>query len=1100
MDIDQHLMWLISAIKASIDGEVVDDRKLVKNIGDCFLRIKKASPIGNKSKQFDDFRARATLLLLLCCRRIRELSIIKTSKDFQSVVVTLPVLSESAFFSVIRSQKMYRFLAPILSWVSPEVIQEIMKQYFICIDEVTPVTLAITLELLKGLLFSFQHEIAKDNSSHIECLHLLLKFLSTKSISSETPVLVKSSGYYYLYICEFVYLMLTVYAGQCLKEPDVYTSLQVWISLWKNERDLSGTEPCLSFIKETIRSLLSVCQLNCKAISVDIWMTWNDLILPALVTVHGNSSIFTGKVFQKSIQSVICNIAFDILRILDSHPDIPESLNSSEFQSLLNFFKEVASDPDYDPDEALTLKELLQEIELKDDRQPKLLGILMKRDIFASQDVQECVKAYSAEIPCSMRQDILLRFIQHNKAGKHSSADWLNLILDMAAVLPAKQLLSVIEEHLAYGLDERLMAADFSNQLTAVFNQLAGQNSSVPSERHVWLCLQSGKAVVEQAVTLSISLSGLVPVMVQALTTIPQVCQAVLPTGRTLLVSTLLERQQFGLSVKEEQEFANLVKGLLNAGNVLPASEVLEGMIKPFLIVSSDDLSKLTLPLELLKALVDLNPSDIVKPGPSLVSLILTLAHVLHATAYLHSQSASSTLSVRMVTTSVLGAIMDNIPRNSEIYEKDISVLRQLVVKYKLHPRSIIPLAQILEVKECRVSSSDVALYMIMKMELRVRRGEHLKIDSTDKDFEAIFEISKSEWNFALLQLLPHCTDNEWTSAFFLTHRILQSEHTAYPTLQAFQKVLYLVCKQNNLLTLQSVGSSTKDELDKCASSQAASVSIQHCFRCFASAGMVYVEELLRSLPCDKSFQSICSIFKWWCRVVPMYQCDPDLPSLFLVRLCTTVEEMVSSGKVKLPMQKIELSGHYEKNQSNTNGVEESEQQKGHKIDILLKAKHEINGKENTESSESYYDVNETKDKCASLNNYVKLCNGFHEEDPIEPTLAGVKGESENLVFSKDKVEISDLQPGTCKEFVKGSVNEMQENGCLQNIINDKKINISNNDSSSSKNKQMKTGVHISSLDFKAEIEEMIFSLVKYVPVSNLASCIASKLKKLHEL
>ena len=46
------------------------------------------------------------------------------------------------------------------------------------------------------------------------------------------------------------------------------------------------------------------------------------------------------------------------------------------------------------------------------------------------------------------------------------------------------------------------------------------------SSKHVWLCLQSGREVVNEIVRLPIAFSGLVNVMVQALTSIPLVCQA----------------------------------------------------------------------------------------------------------------------------------------------------------------------------------------------------------------------------------------------------------------------------------------------------------------------------------------------------------------------------------------------------------------------------------------------------------------------------------------------------------------------------------------------------------------------------------------------
>lgn len=1101
MDIDQHLMWFISALKASIDGEAVNDKKLLKNINDCFVRVKKICPSVNKD-QYEEFCARATLIMLLCSPRIRDLPRVKTSTEFQTVVVTLPVLPESAFFSIVRSQKSFRFLAPVLSWLSPEVIQELIKQYFLSVEEVTPVTLAITLDLLKVLIFSFQCKgDQKHNMSDMECLKLFLKFVSSKTVSGSKEALIKSSGYYYMYVCEYLYLMLTVCAGQWLKEPDTYKSLQAWKRLWETKVDQAGTQHSFLFVKEVSKSLLLICQLNSESISVDVWMDWNDINLPASLTVHGNSLVHNGKVLQKSIQSVICNIAFDILRIFDSYPEIHESLSMSEYKGLLQFFKQVAADPDYDPDEDLTLDELLHEIRLKDERQAKLLGILIKRDdIFTSQDCQGCLKEFSAVVDGVARQDILLRLIQHNKAGKPYSAELLNLVMDMAAPLPAKQLLAIIEEHLSSGLNETFMTADFSNQLTEVFNQLAGQESLVASERHVWLCLQSGRAVVKQAVTLAVSLSGLVPIMVQALAAIPQVCHALLPTGQTLLVSTLLERQQIWFTGREEHEFASLVKGLLKAGNVLPAAEVLKVMIEPFLLVTSgNDLNKLTLPLKLLQEILALNPSTIVRAGPSLVSLIITLVHVLHATANLQSQSALSTLSLRMDATKVLNAIMDNIMCNSEKYEKDISLLKQMIVKYKLHPRSIIPLAPILEAEDCPDTCCDIILHMMLKMDARVQQGEQLSIDTLDNDFKAIFAISRIEWIVALLQLLPHCSENEWTAAFFLTHHTLQSKSRvlkqAYPTLQVFQKVLYLACTQ---LTLGSV---VDDDLETCAVFQGVPVSIQHCFRCFAPAAMVYVEELLQPLACDKRFQSICSIFRWWCRVVSLFQCNPDLPALFLARLCAAVEEMITCRKLKISKKNVKQTDPCEEKQSNLIAAEGSLLQNDDSKDIVDKENHVVNGKEKLHSSETGDESQENEENSLNLHSDLELHNGFQAVNTEEVTVAN--GKRENSVLSTETVGVCEVQAGACNGFTEVSPYQTQDNNCVENIVfDDLKITSCNNVSSKKKkkNKIVNKGVKISFADFKREIEQMIFSLVKYVPVSNLVSCIGNKLKKLDEL
>ncbi|XP_042213055.1 uncharacterized protein LOC121860091 isoform X2 [Homarus americanus] len=1073
MEVDQHMMWLISALKASVDDDTVNENKLTKNVSDCFLRVKKTSANGNKDQQFDDFRARATLLLLLCCPRIRELPVIQTCQDFQAVAMTLPVLKESVFFSLVRSQKNYRFLSPVLCWVSPGVLQEITREYFLWVDGVTPLTLAVSLELLKGLLFSFQYNCVEDDSvlSDVECLHLLLKFLSSKNVSSKTQVLIKSSGYYYMYICEYLYLMLTVYAGCCLKEPETYLSLQTWTHLWKSthKKEQLGKGRCFLFIGKSIESLLNICQQNSEAVNVDVWIEWNDLILPAVVTVHRNSSVHHGKARQKSIQSVICNIAFDILKIFNSHPEIHKNLNTNTYQGLMQFFQHVALDPDYDPDQNLDQDKLIEEISVEDERQAKLLAILARREnIFTSQDCQECMKKYSTVVDGAARKEILLGFIQHVKAKRGYTSEWLDLVLDMVAALPAKHLLPIIEDHLAAGLDETLKTADFPNQLTSIFNQLAAQDSVVPSEKHVWLCLQSGKAVVKQAVLLAVSLSGLIPVMVQALTAIPQVCQAVLPSGKSLLVSTLLEQQSNGFSGRQEQEFAALVKGLLGAENVLAASEVLKVMIEPFLVVTSGkDMDKLTLPLDLLKEIVEHKSSAVVKPGPSLVSLILTLVHIIHATVNLQSHDAPGTLSLRMDAVSAVSTISDNIIRNLQEYEKDISLLKQLMVKYQLHPRSVFPLTKILDLKECQDSYADCIQHAMMKIEMEGQEGKKCRMDCIDKNSKSLIGISRSEWVIALFKLLPHSSEPEWISAFFLTHHALQSLHLVYPTLQVFQEVLYLVCAH------MTVGSMAKEEIVDGTPFQPASVSIQHCFRCFATAAMMYLEELLQPLPSDKRFQHIGSIFRWWCHVVSLYQCNSDLPSLFLARLIAVLEEIITSGK--LQFSKYEKTQKYccEETQSDMKGKEENKLQNSHNINVVDKEMVVTKGQGNDLPSETEDKQNEDKEK------------------------------SRNSLILANGAETYKLQDA-CDESREMSANKNVESSCL-NISNFNNVDISGNKKDNStikKKKGNKTNeiTKISFMDLKTEIEQMILALVKYVPASNFVGSIASKLKKLNEL
>lgn len=62
--------------------------------------------------------------------------------------------------------------------------------------------------------------------------------------------------------------------------------------------------------------------------------------------------------------------------------------------------------------------------------------------------------------------------------------------------------------------------------------------------------------------------------------------------------------QTSGLSDREQEEFISLVKHLLCEEEVLDKQEVMQVMVKPFLVIEgSRNLEKLILPLEILKVM-----------------------------------------------------------------------------------------------------------------------------------------------------------------------------------------------------------------------------------------------------------------------------------------------------------------------------------------------------------------------------------------------------------------------------------------------------------------------------------------------------------------
>ncbi|CAL4170919.1 unnamed protein product, partial [Meganyctiphanes norvegica] len=79
-----------------------------------------------------------------------------------------------------------------------------------------------------------------------------------------------------------------------------------------------------------------------------------------------------------------------------------------------------------------------------------------------------------------------------------------------------------------------------------------------------------------------------------------------------------------------------------------------------------------------------------------------------------------------------------------------------------------------------------------------------------------------------------------------------------------------------------------------------ASVSIQHAFKSFAVAASVYIEEITKSLSFEHKFQKTCEVFNWWCSTVIKYECNADLPALFLMRLTSIIEKWIQEKKILL--------------------------------------------------------------------------------------------------------------------------------------------------------------------------------------------------------
>lgn len=71
-----------------------------------------------------------------------------------------------------------------------------------------------------------------------------------------------------------------------------------------------------------------------------------------------------------------------------------------------------------------------------------------------------------------------------------------------------------------------------------------------------------------------------------------------------------------------------------------------------------------------LQEVVECEPAVVIRSGPALVSLLMTLVHVVDACAYLVGQTALNTLSLRTDAVRILSTLASKITCNVEVYEK----------------------------------------------------------------------------------------------------------------------------------------------------------------------------------------------------------------------------------------------------------------------------------------------------------------------------------------------------------------------------------------------------------------------------------------------
>lgn len=231
---------------------------------------------------------------------------------------------------------------------------------------------------------------------------------------------------------------------------------------------------------------------------------------------------------------------------------------------------------------------------------------------------------------------------------------------------------------------------------------------------------------------------------------------------------------------------------------------------------------------------------------------------------------------------------------------------------------------------------------------------------------------------------------------------------------------------------------------------------------------------MVKHFPAKQKFAYLCSVFRWWCRHLTSYQCDPELPILLLARLCSAIENVVASGTIKVDdiMKNESLDT---KKKSLGNGMVTC---KNADIDVLYLNTEKSNlencmtkeiGAQQEVLLETVQDLNHVNRKDPVDRN----CNVASSKETVDrdTNMTEITSKNKGSATLNETVTLDSL-PAVASNHIAVPENKPKVNPCKGNAIT----------------------------DIKSEVEQLIWSVVKHAPSSHLMASVANKLKKLYEL
>lgn len=677
----------LQAAKGEGDGSGINLRLLARNLSDCNKHMEEAVTRGIPDEP--RVRQRAVLAALISCPRVRE--VMAKQPALAPLLKTVPVMQDCTLSMIVRPLSCQSAVLPVLVHLPLHLLSYLIKMELERITKaVSPPLLSLLVELSKALLHVLKSNKGTDETEKVFGLFRPVFRIALQNFDSNVS---KNAAFTFLLLLESLFQFSRFILNDKLAELPTSYVPELQNSFPK--RELENVNNGNTSVMDTTISLLKICQESVHKIDVNTWISWaevepTDVVFCSRITRSDTQNELT-------VQSLISYRAFSFLNLFDSKSikvSLDETLPISEkarkdlWSALMEqpelhgFLKQIASDPDYDPDSELGFTEVVSSLQSVTCETEPITGFLQNNDqtstrtkerlqkltklllqepdselLFNSSAAADVVSRLVQSLSVQQAGQLLQRYLQH-AAGGNAPPNWNKTMVAVCQPLPGTVVrYAVMAELQRDGGDgccrDWLTTGDYYPNLTSLSNTMAhdqetNDHSLLADGGLWWVSVQRPRSTVSALVQQAVSVSGMALVTARAVRQLAPLCTARYANGKLSILSEALEPfitdmqtfskpkyriafiEFFG-SLCEHQHSSSPGK---EEEEVVLVEEVMRELLLPTLQWQGPaDLDLLEVPLALLQVMLQQRGEEVVRccqPGADTASLLLTLLSLVH--------------------------------------------------------------------------------------------------------------------------------------------------------------------------------------------------------------------------------------------------------------------------------------------------------------------------------------------------------------------------------------------------------------------------------------------------------------------------------------